>query len=60
MKIQDLIIMTRDVKGSNDDGKTWHPVRCKTSENTFLWLRIKAAWRVLKGEADAIDWGDWE
>lgn len=38
-----------------DDG-TWRPVRPQTAENTFLWLRIKAAWRVLVGKADAVDW----
>ena len=38
------------------DGVRWYPVRQKTAENTFLWHRVKAAWRVLTGKSDAIEW----
>ena len=58
MKIQDLITSSKEVQGSSD-GKTWHPIRSKSSEKTFLMPRIKAALRVLLGKADALDWGDW-
>lgn len=56
MNIRDLIDHCHQVQGSSD-GRTWHPARPATAENTFLWLRIKAAWRVLLGKADAVDWG---
>ena len=59
MKVQDFVMQLNECQGSLD-GKVWHPVRCKTSENTFWTERIKAAWRVLMGRADVIDWGDWE
>ena len=38
------------------DGAKWYPVRPMTAENTFLKYRIKAAWRVLVGASDAIEW----
>lgn len=38
------------------DGISWYPIRPRTAENTFLLYRIKAAWRVLAGENDAIEW----
>lgn len=41
---------------TSDDGITWYPLRPKTAENTFLFLRLKSAWRVLKGTSDAIEW----
>lgn len=59
MKIQNLLIYLKEVQASSD-GKTWHPVRMKSAENTFLWQRVKSAWRVLKGDADSLDWGDWK
>ena len=59
MKIQDLMTFSKEVQGSSDGG-AWHPIRFKSSENTFLLPRIKAALRVLLGKADALDWGDWE
>ena len=38
------------------DGVRWYPVRPTTAENTFFMHRIKAAWRVLAGTSDAIEW----
>ncbi len=55
MKLSTLIKTLNTVQGSSD-GVTWHPVRPSTAENTFLLMRIKAAWRVLTGKADALDW----
>jgi len=59
MKIQNLIDFMKSTQASKD-GYHWHPVRPLTSENTFLKLHIKMAWKVLIGKADAIEWGDWE
>jgi hypothetical protein len=58
MNIKTLIQSTREVQASSD-GKVFHPLRPQTAENTFLWPRMKAAWRVLCGRSDAIEWGDW-
>ena len=55
MKLSTLSETLNTVSGSTD-GRTWHPVRPSTAENTFLVLRLKAAWRVLTGRADALDW----
>lgn len=38
------------------DGVRWYPVRPMTAENTFFLQRVKAAWRVLTGTSDAIEW----
>ncbi len=38
------------------DGVRWYPVRPMTAENTFFMQRVKAAWRVLSGTSDAIEW----
>ena len=38
------------------DGISWYPVRPITAENTFLINRIKAAFRVIVGKSDAIEW----
>ena len=38
------------------DGVSWYPVRQQTAENTFLKQRVCAAWRVLIGKSDAIEW----
>lgn len=38
------------------DGVRWYPVRPMTAENTFFIYRVKAAWRVLVGVSDAIEW----
>ena len=38
------------------DGIGWYPVRPMTAENTFIIPRIKAAYRVLTGKSDAIEW----
>ena len=38
------------------DGVRWYPVRPITAENTFFLQRAKAAWRVLTGASDAIEW----
>lgn len=55
MKLTDLLESVRTVQASHD-GKHWHPARPQTAENTFLIPRIKAAWRVLLGKSDAIEW----
>jgi len=55
MKLSTLIKTLNTLSGSTD-GRTWRPVRPSTAENTFLLLRIKAAWKVLAGRADAIEW----
>lgn len=56
MYVQDLLMTAQTVSASSD-GKTWVPCRPQTAENTFWWLRIKAAWRVLTGKSDAVEWG---
>ena len=38
------------------DGVSWYPVLPMTAENTFFLPRAKAAWRVLAGISDAIEW----
>ena len=38
------------------DGNGWYPLRTTTAENTFFLQRVKAAWRVLAGTSDAIEW----
>lgn len=55
MKLHALLETVKTLSGSHD-GKTWSPVRPITSENTFLVPRMKAAWRVLTGKSDAIEW----
>ena len=40
------------------DGKRWYPTRPMTAENSFFTYRIKAAWRVLIGKSDAIEWDE--
>lgn len=55
MKLSHLLESVKSLSGSYD-GVTWHPIRPMTAENTFLPLRIKAAWRVLMGRSDAIEW----
>ncbi len=55
MKLDTLLKSCREVKASND-GIHWYPLRPETAENTFIWHRIKAAWLVLTGKADAVEW----
>ena len=38
------------------DGIAWYPLRPQTAENTFLTHRLKAAFRVLIGSSDAVEW----
>ena len=38
------------------DGVSWYPLRPMTAENTFFLQRAKAAWRVLTGVSDAVEW----
>lgn len=59
MKIQDLLRHCATNQASTD-GDMYHPFRARSAENTFLVERIKSAWKVLTGKADAIEWGDWE
>ena len=56
MKLSDLLQSVTQNTASID-GVRWYPVRPSTSENTFLWLRVKAAWSVLTGRCDAVEWG---
>lgn len=55
MKLSTLLEDVRTTCASTD-GNTWYPLRPQTAENTFLTLRIKAAWRVLIGKSDAVEW----
>lgn len=55
MKLSTLIETVNSTQASID-GKHWYPARPMTAENTFLRLRIAAAWRVLTGKSDAIEW----
>lgn len=56
MKLEHLIEHARDCRCSFDGGKTWVPMRPSTGENTRLLWRIKAAWRVLVGKSDSVEW----
>ena len=55
MKLIDLLNSVQSVSASVD-GKQWFPARPQTIENTFLKHRIAAAWKVLIGRADAVEW----
>lgn len=55
MKLSDLLQSVTQLTASTD-GISWYPVRPQTAENTFVMPRIKAAWRVLFGKSDAIEW----
>ena len=55
MKLSSLLNDVGTVQASVD-GKTYFPSRPRTAENTFLRFRIRAAWRVLIGRSDAIEW----
>lgn len=55
MKLSDLLQSVTQLTASVD-GISWYPVRPQTAENTFLRQRIKAAWRVLTGRSDAVEW----
>lgn len=55
MKLSHLLEAVQSVKKS-EDGMNWHPARPVTAENTFLKYRIKAAWRILTGQSDAVEW----
>lgn len=55
MNIKDLLEHCKSIQASSD-GKTWAPCRPQTAENTFLKRRLKAAWAVLMGRADAVTW----
>lgn len=55
MKLSDLLQSVTQNTVSVD-GVSWYPIRPMTAENTFLSLRVKAAWRVLVGASDAIEW----
>lgn len=56
MKLSVLLKSVTSLTAKSADGIGWYPVRPKTAENTFLLQRIKAAWRVLLGKSDAIEW----
>lgn len=55
MRLSDLLQSVTQLTASNGDG-SWYPLRPKTAENTFFKHRIKAAWKVLTGKADAVEW----
>ena len=55
MKLSDLLKSVTTLTGS-DDGIAWYPIRPQTAENTFFIQRAKAAWGVLTGKADAVEW----
>lgn len=55
MNLSDLLqSVTQNTARS--DGGGWYPVRPITAENTFFVHRVKAAWRVLIGVSDAVEW----
>lgn len=56
MNLSELLQCVTQNTAKNPYGEGWYPVRPKTAENTFLPHRIKAAWRVLIGTSDAIEW----
>lgn len=59
MKLSSLL-KTVSENAVSFDGVHWYPARPMTAENTFFTLRVKAAWRVLTGKSDAIEWDSQE
>jgi hypothetical protein len=57
MKLSRLLENVNSISASSD-GVHWYPLRPSTAENTFIIPRIKAAWRVLTGKSDAIEWDE--
>jgi len=57
MKLSDLLKSVVSNTASVD-GMRWYPIRPITAENSFFIYRIKAAWRVLIGKSDAIEWDE--
>jgi hypothetical protein len=55
MKLSELLEHCHNTQAS-DDGLTWYSPRPMTMENTFFRYRLAAAWRVLTGRSDAIEW----
>jgi hypothetical protein len=55
MKLSDLLQSVTQNTASID-GVRWYPVRPQTAENTFIKYRIRAAWRVLTGKSDSVEW----
>jgi hypothetical protein len=55
MKLSNLLEHVYTISATVD-GVHYYPPRPQTAENTFLVPRIKAAWRVLIGRSDAIEW----
>jgi len=55
MRLSDLLQSVTQNTASID-GVSWYPVRPMTAENTFFPQRLKAAWRVLTGKSDAVEW----
>ena len=55
MKLSELLEHCHQTQAS-DDGVNWYSPRPITMENTFLRYRIRAAWNVLLGRFDAIEW----
>ena len=51
MKLSKLLQNTTSI-----DGVRWYPARPMTAENMFFTQRVKAAWRVLIGTSDAVEW----
>jgi hypothetical protein len=63
MKCPQIFQSTRLIQSTNDwpqanygQGKGWRPARPVSPGG--LQLRLKAAWLVLAGKADAVVWGD--
>lgn len=55
MKLETLLESVRTTQIGMPDGR-WYPARGETAENTFLRLRVRAAWGVLTGRLDAVEW----
>jgi hypothetical protein len=56
MKLSDLISDMCEISCSVPGSGRMNPLRPMTAENNFLKYRIRAAWKVLTGKADALEW----
>lgn len=54
-KIEELLKWTSEVSGSRTNG-SWGSVRPVRFWGLCLHRRLKLAWRVFKGELDAVEW----
>jgi hypothetical protein len=52
--LKDLVDYTINGVISSNDGKIWVPARPESG--AFRFQKLKAAWEVLRGRADAVKW----